>query len=160
MRTAVHVVLILCLICVSVQAQSNVDFGIKGGLNFTFFKVEASGFGFTQDTASGYYGGAFLDFEIDEDYALQPELLFISLKDFKFLNVPVYLKYEVANKLHLLVGPSINYFFDFFSNKLKIRADLSSSYNVTSRIDIHVKYAIGFEELTPNSLFLGVGFRI
>ena len=161
MKSVVYFVLIFYCVSISVvNAQSKVDLGIKGGLNFTFFKVQESSFGFDQDTESGFYGGIFLDFEIDESYGVQPELLFISLNDFKFLNVPLYLRYEVADKVNLLVGPSMNYFFDFFSNKLKIRADLSSSYNITSDLDIHVKYAIGFEEITPNSLFIGAGLRL
>ncbi|TXG39442.1 PorT family protein [Seonamhaeicola maritimus] len=151
---------IFCFICFSAKGQSNIDFGLKGGLNLTFFKVTESSFGFNQDTEIGYYGGAFLDFEIDESYSIQPELLFIALNDFKFLNAPIYVKYEIAKGLNILVGPSINYFFDFFSNKLKIRGDLSASYNFTGDLDFHMKYALGFEELTPNSLFVGVGLRL
>ncbi|WP_282136054.1 hypothetical protein [Seonamhaeicola maritimus] len=160
MKTPRYFLFILFFVCFSVKGQTNVDFGVKGGLNLTFFKVTESSFGFDQDAETGYYGGAFLDFEIDENYSIQPELLFIALNDFKFLNAPVYFKYEVANNLNVLVGPSFNYFFDFFSNKLKIRADLSTSYNITPDIDIHMKYALGFEELTPNSLFIGVGLRL
>ncbi|TWO31484.1 PorT family protein [Seonamhaeicola sediminis] len=153
-------ILVFSSVSISLSAQSKVNFGVKGGFNYTFFKIKESSFGFDQDNESGFYSGVFLDLEVDESYGLQPELLFISLKDFKFLNVPLYIRYEVANRINLLVGPSVNYFFDFFSNKLKIRADLSSSYDITSNIDIHVKYALGFKEITPNSLFIGVGFKI
>ena len=65
----------------------------------------------------------------------------------------------MANNLDIMVGPSINYFFDLFTKKLKIRADLSTAYNLTSNIDIHLKYTIGFEEIAPNGLFMGLGYR-
>lgn len=152
--------LIFFVFWLSSKGQSNIDFGVKGGLNFTFFKVSESSFGFNQDTEVGYYGGVFIDFEIDEVLSIQPEVLYIGLNDFRFLNAPIYVKYEMANHLDIMVGPSINYFFDFFNNKVKIRADLSTAYNVTSNFDVHLKYTIGFQELTPNGLFLGVGLKL
>ncbi|MFK7781091.1 outer membrane beta-barrel protein [Psychroserpens sp.] len=141
-------------------AQSEVDFGIKGGLNFTFFQVEESNFGSNTETETGFYGGVFVDFTIDESLSLQPELLYIGLNDFKFINAPIYAKYEVARNFDVMVGPSLNYFFDFFSNKFKVRADISAAYNITSAIDTHMKYTLGFEEIAPNGLFIGIGVRL
>jgi hypothetical protein len=150
---------IFLITCWSSQGQSNSNFGVKGGLNLTFFKVNESNFGFNPDTEIGYYCGVFFDFEIEEVLSIQPEILYIGLNDFQFINAPVYVKYEMANNLDIMVGPSINYFFDLFTNKLKIRADLSTAYNLTSNIDIHLKYTIGFEEIAPNGLFMGLGYR-
>ena len=151
--------LVFFIFWLSSEGQTNSNFGIKGGLNFTFFKVSESSFGFNQDAEVGYYGGLFVDFEIDEVLSIQPEVLYIGLKDFQFINAPIYVKYEMANNLDVMVGPSINYFFDFFTNKLKIRADLSTAYNITSDLDIHLKYTIGFQEITPNGLFMGLGYK-
>lgn len=143
-----------------VSAQSSNGFGIKGGLNFTFFSVEEAQFGMNQSTEIGYYAGIFSEFEIDEDFAIQPEVLYIGLNDFQFINVPVYLKYEIVDNFSLLIGPSINYFFDFFTNKLKIRADLSTAYNFTPKLDLHLKYTLGFEVFSPNGLFIGIGYLL
>ena len=66
----------------------------------------------------------------------------------------------MAHNLNVLVGPSINYFFDFFTNKLKIRADLCIAYNITSKFDVHLKYTLGFQEITPNGLFIGLGYKL
>lgn len=152
--------LLLFFICfLFSEGQSNNDFGLKGGLNLSFFKVDESNFGFNQDTEVGYYGGLFLDFKIDEAFSIQPEILYIGLNDFQFLNAPIYAKYEMAKHLDIMVGPSINYFFDFFTNKIKIRADLSTAYNITSNFDVHIKYTIGFQEITPNGLFMGIGYK-
>tara|TARA_R110002072_G_scaffold97239_5_gene213747 strand:- start:1205 stop:1684 length:480 start_codon:yes stop_codon:yes gene_type:complete len=151
--------LVFFIFWLSSEGQTNSNFGIKGGLNFTFFKVSESSFGFNQDAEVGYYGGLFVDFEIDEVLSIQPEVLYIGLKDFQFINAPIYVKYEMANNLDVMIGPSINYFFDFFTNKLKIRADLSTAYNITSAFDVHLKYTIGFQEITPNGLFMGLGYK-
>jgi len=153
-------ILVFFTSCLSFYGQSNSSFGIKGGGNFTFFKISESNFGFNPDAEVGYYGGVFVDFEIDKVLSIQPEILYIGLKDFQFINAPIYVKYEMANNLDVMVGPSINYFFDFFTNKLKIRADLSTVYNITSNFDVHLKYTIGFQEITPNGLFVGLGYKL
>lgn len=141
-------------------SQTSVDFGLKGGLNLTFFNVVESNFGPNATTETGFYGGGFLEFKIDEAFSIQPEVLYIQLNDFEFINAPIYAKYEVASKLSILVGPSLNYFFDFFTNKFKVRADISSAYNITNSLDVHIKYTLGFQEITPNGLFFGLGYKL
>ncbi|WP_296316838.1 outer membrane beta-barrel protein [Winogradskyella sp. UBA3174] len=144
----------------NLNAQKQAEFGVKGGLNLTFIKVVEGGFGTNPATEVGYYGGVFVDFKIDNGFHIQPELLYIGISDFRFLNAPIYLKYDIENNFHILIGPSLNYFFDFFVNKFKVRADLSIAYDFTSQLNIHMKYTIGFQEITPNGLFLGLGYRL
>ncbi|WP_299391538.1 hypothetical protein [uncultured Gelidibacter sp.] len=135
-------------------------FGVKGGLNLTFFTVDQQNLGAYSTTETGFYGGVFVAFPIDDFLTIQPEALYISVGDFNFLNVPVYAKYEVANKLHLLAGPSVNYFFDFYTSKVKIGADIGSSYDLSDALDVHVKFALGIDELAPNGLFFGLGLKL
>lgn len=135
-------------------------FGIKGGLNMTFFSVNQQSLGAYATSETGFYGGVSVEFPMDHFLSIQPEVLYISVGDFSFLNVPIYAKYEVGHKLHLMVGPSVNYFFDFFTNKLKIGADISSSYDLTQSLDVHVKFALGIDELAPNGLFFGLGLKM
>ncbi|MFT4803509.1 MAG: hypothetical protein ACJAZK_001837 [Psychroserpens sp.] len=140
------------------NAQSNVDFGIKGGLNLTFFKIQEAQFGDNIETEAGFYGGIFADIEIDETVSLQPELLYIQLNDFRFINAPIYAKFHLSDKLSFMAGPSLNYFFDFFTNKFKVRGDIATAYNITESIDIHMKFVMGFNEVAPNGLFFGAGY--
>ncbi|MGC1633659.1 MAG: hypothetical protein WA749_16235 [Gelidibacter sp.] len=135
-------------------------FGVKGGLNKTFFTVDQQNLGVYSTSETGFYGGSFVEFPIDDFLRIQPEVLYISVGDFNFLNVPIYAKYEVANKWHLMAGPSVNYFFDFYNNKLKIGADISSSYALAQALDVHVKFALGIDELAPNGLFFGLGLKL
>ena len=156
-----RVVLITCLITTSFLAKAqDLNIGVRGGLNITIFNVNQQFLGSYSTSETGYYGGLFMEFPIDQFLSIQPEVLYISVGDFNFLNVPVYAKYEVANRLHLMAGPSINYFFDFFNNKLKIGADISSSYDISQSLDVHVKFALGIDELAPNGLFFGLGLKI
>jgi len=150
---------ILLLFILKCNAQSNAGFGIRGGLNLTFFKVQEAQFGDNIETEAGFYGGFFADFEIDEIVSLQPELLYIHLNDFRFINAPIYAKLHLSDKLSFMAGPSLNYFFDFFNNKFKVRADIATTYNITAATDIHVKFVIGFNEVAPNGLFFGAGYK-
>ncbi|MDG5491420.1 hypothetical protein [Psychroserpens sp. SPM9] len=144
----------------SSKAQTATDFGVKGGLNLTFFKVTEANFGPRVQTETGYYGGIFVDFHVNDSFSFQPEILYIGLGEFKFLNAPLYAKYEMAHNLDILLGPSLNYFFDFFTNKFKIRGDVSSAYHITEALDVHIKYTLGFQEISPNGLFFGIGYRL
>lgn len=145
---------------VIVTGQSKVDFGLKGGAHLTFLKVAEANFGDNIEVKFGYYGGMFVDIKFKSNLSLQPEVLYVGINDFNFVNAPIYIKYKAADRFYLLVGPSLNYFFDFFSNKFKVRADLSVAYQISQAFDIHMKYTLGFEELTPDGLFLGLGFKL
>jgi len=158
MKRSILIAVILLLISSVSFAQT--EFGVKGGLNFTFFKVVEGDFGDRPNAEIGYYGGVFVDFKIENGFHFQPELLYKGVGEFEFLNAPLYLKYDVNNNFHILIGPSINYFFDVFNRNFKIRADLSLDYNITPNLSIHSKYTLGFRELSPNLLFLGLGYRL
>ena len=152
MNKGLVVLVVLFLFSSTLRAQTN--FGPKGGLNFTFFNVTEGDFGTNPNTEVSYYVGVFAGFKIDNDFHIQPELLYIGI------SAPIYLKYDISSNFHLLVGPSLNYFFDFFSNRFKVRADISLEYDLTSRLNIQMKYTLGFEELSPDILFLGLGYKL
>lgn len=141
-------------------STAQTEFGLKGGVNITFFKVLEGEFGTNPEAEVGYYGGVFADFKIENGFHIQPELLYIGIRDFQFLNAPIYLKYDIDPRFHILVGPSLNYFFDIFNNKFKVRADLSFEYDLSSKLNLHMKYTLGFEMLSPNIIFLGLGYRL
>jgi len=155
-----YIFLIICLFGVSNSIESQADFGIKGGISLTLFNEDNGVFGENPESEIGYFGGIFLDFVIVKGFHIQPELVYKGIGDFEFLNLPIYLKYDVDNNFHLLAGPSLNYFFNFFNNKFRVRADISLAYDLSDDLDINLKYTIGFEEISPNILFIGLGYRL
>ena len=160
MRTTLLYTVLFCFLSLTAVAQNNIEFGVKGGLNLTFFKVTEGDFGTNPETEVGYYGGILVDFKIDNGFHIQPEILYKGIGDFEFINAPIYLKYDIYNSVHILVGPSLNYFFNIFNNNFKVRADLSLDYDFLPDLSVHMKYTIGFEELSPNVLFIGLGYRL
>jgi hypothetical protein len=155
-----NLIIILIFILGIQTSYAQAEFGIKGGVNITFFKVTEGDFGTNPETDTGFYGGVFVDFEIDSGFHLQPELLYKGVGDFEFINAPIYLKYDINNNFHILLGPSLNYFFDLFSNKFKVRVDVSLDYDLAQKLSIHMKYTLGFEELSPNIIFSGIGYKL
>lgn len=160
MSKILKVIAILSFVFGTNHIYSQTEFGLIGGVNLTFFDVIEGDFGPNAQVDVGYYGGFFADFEVDKDLHIQPELIYIGIADYRFLNLPIYLKYDVSKNFHLLIGPSFNYFFDFFVNKFKVRADLSLAFDLTNRLNLHLKYTIGIEELSPDVIFFGLGYRL
>lgn len=158
MKKSFTTLLLLLIISMSIYAQT--DFGIKGGVSIALFNEDQGIFGENPDAEIGYFGGVFVDFFIDNGFHIQPELLYKGIGDFEFLNAPIYLKYDVDNNFHLLAGPSLNYFFNFFADKFRVRGDVSLAYDITDDLDINLKYTIGFEEISPNIVFVGLGYRL
>lgn len=157
-RTIIVLSIAFCAFFIKSNAQPRVDFGVKGGLNLTFFKVKEAQFGNNIETEAGFYAGVFAEFAIDKTISFQPEVLYIHLNDFKFINAPLYAKLHMTTKLDVMAGPSLNYFYDFFNNKFKIRGDIATSYRISESLDFHIKFVIGFTEIAPNGLFVGAGY--
>ena len=153
--------IIYVLICFSLNvAVAQTTYGLKGGINLTFFNENQEQFGVTPDAEVGYFGGFLIDFKFTETFHIQPELLFKGVGDFQFINAPIYAEYYVAKDVSILLGPSLNYFFEIFTNKFKVRADISGAYHLTEVLEFNLKYTLGFKELSPNVLFLGMGFSL
>ncbi|MEM7087725.1 MAG: hypothetical protein AAF489_16205 [Bacteroidota bacterium] len=156
-----HLILTAILfITVSNSLVAQTEFGVKGGVNLTFFNEDQVQFGENAETEIGYFGGVFLDFTMTETFHIQTELLYKGVGEFQFVNAPLYAEYYVSDTISLLVGPSLNYFFDFFINKFKVRADISAAYHFSENVELNLKYTLGLEELSPNVLFLGLGFGL
>ena len=143
-----------------VPLTAQTEFGTMGGVNFTFYNTNQEQFGQNQDVELGNFAGVFVDCPIGERFHIQPELLYKGVGEFQFLNMPLYAEYYVTDNVSLLTGPSLNYFFDVFVNSFKVRADVSAAYHFSDHLQLNLKYTLGLEELSPNVLFLGMGFSI
>lgn len=150
----------ILLFFISFSALSQTKLGVKGGVNLTIFNVDENQFGETPDSELGYFGGVFANFFINEKFRIQPELIYKGVGDFEFLNAPIFAEYYVSEEISLLLGPSLNYFFDLFTNSFKVRGDVSLAYHLSDVVEINLKYMQGFDELSPNIIFFGAGFSL
>ena len=126
-------------------------FGVKAGVDL----ASAKG-GYSE---TGFFAGGFATIGISEKFAVQPEVLYVAIKDAAFLNIPILAKYSFGEKLSALAGPSLNYMLDYEDKKLQINVDFGAAYKITDNIDINAKYSFATDsDFGVNGIFIGAGY--
>lgn len=142
----------------SMAAQDGARFGVKAGVDFATFKVQEGPVeGSVSET--GFFAGVFAVVPISDQFALQPEVLYVGINDGNMLSVPILVKYEVAEQFHLMAGPSLLYLLDAEEDEFKFNFDVGGSYDITEDFDVNLKYSVGFGDITVNGLFVGLGYK-
>jgi hypothetical protein len=97
-----------------VAQQKTVQFGVKGGINFSTLLDE---FG-TNDYRTGYHAGLFANIPLDAGFRLQPEVVYSAQgaefpNDKKhylsYISVPVMLQYTIKDRFRIETGPQVSY---------------------------------------------------
>ena len=106
--------LILLALVFTTSCYSQVDFGIKAGLNFSNAIYNTS-----DDSPEGRVGGyvgTLVDFKLSPNFSLQPELVYSSegIKDgsVEFLNLSVALKWYFFDGIYVQAGPQAGMILD------------------------------------------------
>lgn len=144
-------------------------YGVKAGADFASTKFKDANVSETV-TNTGFYIGGFADAEISEKFHLQPEILYVSLKDFNQVQVLINAKYEIFDTIKIFAGPNLGFFTSAEQNNaVNVGLDFGISYNLTENISIDAKYNLGltnFLELSDdnsssklNGLYVGLGYR-
>ncbi|MBS1682608.1 MAG: PorT family protein [Bacteroidetes bacterium] len=143
------------------QAQVRFDFGLKGGLNFASLNTSSS---VAQDynNRTGYHVGAYAMLKFTK-FAIQPEVLFSKqgqtysfptssnlTADFSYINIPIMLKFYLAEGLNLQAGPQ----FGFLANQTSSITALTNSGTLTTA---QLK---DFVKSSDVSLALGAGWDL
>ncbi|MBC9930225.1 porin family protein [Chitinophaga qingshengii] len=103
----------------AVKAQT-VKFGVKGGLNLAKLTNESSA-----KTRASFYAGGLVNIALDENWAIQPELLYsgqgTKMKDsflgglittqstvkLDYINIPLMVQYSIVPAFYLEAGPQL-----------------------------------------------------
>jgi opacity protein-like surface antigen len=185
------------------------EFGVKGGLNSSNFSGDTGGIDFK--SRIGFNVGAFAAIKLSEKITLQPEILYstqgakaVNVSQFydgalytgdvkfnlSYINVPVMIKYYVADKFNLEAGPQIGFLTSAkTSTKLDgfnqtVDDDIKDSfesvdfglnfgvgYDITEKVSVGIRYNLGLSNIfktvegddskTQNSVFsLSVGYKL
>lgn len=152
-----------------VNAQ-DVKFGVKGGVDFASIHVKFGGESFTE-TETGFYIGGLVDLTVSEKFHVQPELLYVSIKDLDQIQVPVLAKFSVAEKFNLLAGPNLGFILDAGEGmkSFNLGLDLGASYDFTENLFVDAKYNLGLTNLIDggnsdfsskiSGVFVGLGYK-
>lgn len=137
-------------------------FGVKAGIDFATVEQTVTVMGVTataKGSETGFFVGGFAEIGVNESFAIQPEVLYVSIKDFNLLNVPVLGKYTFAEKFNVMAGPSINYLLDAEEDEFKVNVDFGAAYDFTEDLDVSARYSLGFGDVKVSGIYVGVGYK-
>ena len=136
----------------------DMKFGVRGGYN----SASISGGG---GSITGFFLGGLAEFSLGDKLVLQPGLNYHTFSangaSTSALSIPVLFKYNVAEKINLLAGPSLYYSLESgVDDKTTFGLDLGGSYDITDNIFVEPRYSLGLTgDVKVNVLFFGVGYK-
>lgn len=122
MKVIKTLLIVYCVLSVTgVEAQSKVEVGVKGGLNYSSFNLNSSGrlASVNYNPSVGFHLGGYALIKFAK-LGLQPEVIFSRQGQYfstpyntnlqtplNYINVPVMIKYYVVGSLNVQVGPQL-----------------------------------------------------
>ncbi|HTG66006.1 MAG TPA: porin family protein [Flavobacterium sp.] len=161
----------LAVFAFSFANAQQTKFGIIAGADFATGKVELEGFNVTENTTA-FFGGFFADITASEKFHVQPELVIVTAEGGSQLQLPILVKYYLADKVSILAGPDLLFDLEEKTEGLKtfgVGIDFGAAYDINEHFMIEAKYNLGltnFIEDAPsgysakiNGFFLGLGYK-
>lgn len=166
---------IICMLFISagIKAQG-LDFGVKAGVNFANITDASNLSGRT-----GFVAGIFLGGKLNDNLGLQGELLYsqqgaeFELGNFNldYVNVPVLIKYYVAQGLNIQAGPQFGVVVnddvnatilgeiidDLGTNDFDISGVIGLGYDLPMGIRVSGRYNFGLSDVPDDSRFATSG---
>lgn len=130
-----------------VNAQQ-AKFGIKAGVDFANAHGKFNGISY-HSAETGFYAGGFADITVSDKFHVQPEVLYVSVKDLDQIQVPVLAKIPVVEDLNLLTGPDFGFLLnaDKGFKTLNLGLDLGLSFELNEDFSLDGKYNFGLSNL-------------
>lgn len=153
----------------NVNAQ-DINFGAKAGVDLATSKVESSGFS-ASGSETGFYVGFFAEIGISEEFIFQPEVIYVAVKDFDQINIPLLAKYAVSEEFKILAGPAIGILLDTAEgfSSLNYGIEAGVAYDFSEEFFAEARYNIGLANLIEDApsgvsakisgFFIGVGYK-
>ena len=170
------IILAAAALLMTTGAFAQLDWGIKGGLNLANLTDNGD-----SKFKPSLYIGAFAEFEINEFFSVQPELMYSRQGYFakdggnklwwrmNYLNLPVIAKLYVLEGLSIDLGPQFGY---LLNAKAKVKQGgttttgkvkdtckdfdvsfvLGASYKITDQFDISARYLLGLTKTNDINL--------
>lgn len=171
MKKSISFLFFLFLASVSASYGQSLNFGIKGGPNFSNF--QGSSTNLKSESITSYHVGAFIDLGLSERVSIQPELLYSTVgakvsiggavDEFKnklgYISIPLLTKiYLFPDRLSIDLGPQVSF---LLNEKENVNLGRSNSYDfsltggVTLRvigpIFVQARYNYGIRDVKPNT---------
>ena len=132
------------------QAQ-DLKFGVKGGVNFANINFDSDLV--DPDSKTGYHIGFVAQASLAGTLAIQPELLYSAQGaddfDIDYLNVPILLKYKLANILSFEAGPQFGFVVNDDFDDTVFDGDINE-FDVSGAVGAGVEFGEFFAQLRYN----------
>lgn len=173
MKNSLLIFLFLIFTGTAVNAQEDVLFGAKGGLDFTNMTDENI---YNSDARIGFHLGLLAEIPLTARFAIQPEVLYSTqgaevevltyggsgvTYEYKmdYIQVPALAKIYLLQDLSIEVGPSFNFLVKEerngeeidYGNTFELGAALGASYRLGARFFGSARYTQGFTDVFENS---------
>lgn len=124
------------------NAQGQLQFGVKGGLNLSTVTVSNGFNGYSYSTLPNFNAGLFLKVPVVRGFSIQPEIMY-SGQGFKsadgnageysehvnYMNIPILAKFTHRSGLFLETGPQFGLRLNAKDVENSVSDDISSAYN-------------------------------
>lgn len=152
----------------SYAQTSNVQFGVKGGVNLSSVQTPD----LTSNSKTGYHAGLFTHIHLNKNFALQPEVLYstqggeynnVKLKT-DYVSIPVLGQYMFGNGFRIETGPQIGFLtsadIEVGNNKTAAKDFLNTTefswafgagFLTKSGLGIDARYNHGITDIAKNS---------
>ncbi|MFP4846315.1 outer membrane beta-barrel protein [Winogradskyella sp. PE311] len=152
--------LFLAAFAVFAFASINAQEGFSAKAGFNSVSISVSG---ASGSESGFYLGLGYQFELSEEFDIEPAILYSSVSDLNSLYIPVMVKYGISEDFSLMAGPQVNYLLeDVEQGEFGIDLGAGLSYNISEDFYAEARYAFQVSrdiEADINTLTVGVGYR-
>jgi hypothetical protein len=178
MRKTIKLTILLLMLCGITKAQSELEFGVKGGVNFTGFHTGSSTF----SSEFGINLGGIAEYSISEKFSIQAELLFnqkagtFTVRDnsnivlgnveskLGYIDIPILAKIYIGNKFSFEVGPQIGFNISEKTefNGEEIESEVKTldtalvggfGYHFDQGLFIQARYGYGLSEIFENERY-------
>lgn len=161
MKKIILIVAISIFTLTSVKSQEKIQFGVKGGVNFT--TMTSNDYLYDEKYKTGLYLGATVEIPLGKKFSIQPEILYSSqgIKGKALVNYPLvpgpmpvvyaehkldYIKIPILAKLYLAknfsleIGPSFNFLVnDEFTYNSYTQTDLAKKFEFGGVVGLSYK---------------------
>ncbi len=155
-----------------------VSYGIKVGINSTQMKIVSQSSDNTQNR-SGVYFGAFVNIPSSDSFSIQPEVIYSSTDysgntKMNFLNIPVLLKFILANNFTGFFGPEAQVLLDIdvaenkeLFNTFLLGFTFGANYKITPNFYLEARPYFAFTKFLEddsgyrkfNNLQVGIAYK-
>ena len=156
-------VLVVALVLIGFSMNAQEGFFAKAGLSNVTAKVDIFDES-VSDSEMGFFVGVGYNFDVSDDFDVEPSLLYSLVNDLNSLYIPIMAKYEVADEFTIQAGPQINYLLeDMTQGEFGLDLAFGVGYNFSEQFFADARYGIevsrDIEGFSLNTLQIGVGYR-